>query len=121
MGTTPNQAMYGMVSVADEGLANVTKALKAKGMWENTLLVVSADNGGCLGAAGSNFPLRGGKYSYFEGGIRVNSFVSGGILPKAMRGRNLSTPIHVCDWYATFSRLAGVDPQDSAKGVPPID
>lgn len=44
--TTPNVIEYAFSSVIDEGLANVTRALKTKGMWDNTLLVVSSDNGG---------------------------------------------------------------------------
>jgi hypothetical protein len=28
----------------------------------------------------------------------------------SQRGRNISDPIHICDWYATFCELAGVDP-----------
>lgn len=31
---------------------------------------------------------------------RVTAFVSGGVLPAAMRGVNISAPVHVCDWYA---------------------
>merc|ERR1719201_1382260 len=91
--TTPSQKEYAFSSVIDEGLANVTKALKAKGMWDNTLLVVTSDNGGPSFSdqqAASNFPLRGGKYTEFEGGLRTNAFVSGGLLPAAMRGKNTS-------------------------------
>ena len=87
-------------------------------------MVVSSDNGGPAFSdqrAASNWPLRGGKYTYFEGGLRTTAFVTGGRLPPALRGTNISAPIHVCDWYATFSALAGVDPADDAEGVPPID
>jgi arylsulfatase B len=92
---------YAFSSVIDEGLKNVTTALKAKKMWANTLLVVSSDNGGPSFSdqhAASNYPLRGGKYTFFEGGVRVNAFVSGGLLPAGMRGKNITAPIHICDW-----------------------
>ncbi len=39
-----------------------------------------------------------GKYTFFEGGVRVNAFVTGGLLPAAMRGKNITAPVHICDW-----------------------
>ena len=115
---------YAFSSVIDESLFNVTSALKLKGMWDNTLLVVSSDNGGPAFSdqrAASNFPLRGGKYTYFEGGLRTTAFVTGGLLPAAMRGGNVSAPIHVSDWYRTFCGLAGVDADDDHPHVPSVD
>ena len=51
-------------------LANVTEALKESGQYENTILVISADNGGTFEHFGavpgiSNWPFRGFKYVYF--------------------------------------------------------
>jgi arylsulfatase A-like enzyme len=43
--------------VLDSGLHNVSAALTSSGMWENTLMVFTADNGG-VGALGNNHPLR---------------------------------------------------------------
>lgn len=41
-------------------------------MYDNTLLVLTTDNGGGSGAyPGSSYPLRGGKQTVFEGGVRV--------------------------------------------------
>ena len=60
----------------------------------------------------------------FEGGIRVNAFVSGGYLPEAVRGTKLNEIVHIADWYATLCGLAGVDPTDSwaaESKLPPID
>ena len=75
-------------------------------------------------SAGSNYPLRGGKYSQFEGGIRSAAFVSGGFLPDELRGTQVNGTIHVSDWYTTFSTMVGVDPYDywaEASGLPPVD
>jgi arylsulfatase A-like enzyme len=50
--------MNGMASMADEVLTNVTTALQHKGMWADTLLVYSSDNGGPAGKLASG-PCRG--------------------------------------------------------------
>lgn len=116
-----------MVNALDAHVGAVVDALRAKGMWEDTLMVLTSDNGGPLKlveSATTNFPLRGGKYSPFEGGIRAAAFLAGGALPPAVRGRPLTAPAHIADWYPTLCRLAGVDPQDAraaASGLPPVD
>jgi len=97
-------------------------------MWEQTLLVFSTDNGGPIyyngSGGGNNYPLKGGKLSNWEGGIRGNAFVSGGWLPPAVRGTKYDGLIALWDWYATFASLAGVDPTDfraARAQLPPID
>ena len=68
--------------------------------------------------------MKGGKFSDWQGGIRVNAFVSGGYLLEKMKGQKTDSYIHLTDWYATFCYLAGVDPTDeeAAKAkLPPID
>jgi hypothetical protein len=59
----------------------------------------------------------------FEGGLRQSAFVAGGFLPAKMRGKTTNALMHICDWYATFASLAGVDPNDAGKpgGVPASD
>lgn len=72
----------------------------------------------------SNFPLRGGKIGIMEGGIRLNAFASGGLIPPAQRGTTYEGWLHLADFYATACALAGVDPTDhraAAAGLPPID
>ena len=117
------QYYHAMVEHLDEVVGNLTTALKKRGFWDNLLFVTSSDNGGPLGSA-NNYPLKGGKFSDWQGGIRVNAFVSGGYLPEKMRGQKTDGYIHLTDWYATFCYLAGVDPTDeeAAKAkLPPID
>ena len=38
-----------------------------------------------------------------------------------MKGKKTEAFIHVSDWYATFCKLAGVDPDDSGPGRFPVD
>ncbi len=55
------QTYEGMVHCLDSGIGNITTALRAKGMWNRTLIVFSSDNGGREdgGFGGNNWPLRG--------------------------------------------------------------
>lgn len=80
---------HGLMSVVEEATATVTAAFTARGWWNNTLMVWMSDNGGTVKAGGSNHPLRGGKGSIWEGGVRVPGFVAGGAVPRAMRGAEL--------------------------------
>ena len=109
-----------MVSVADNITGHVVQLLKERNMWDNTIMVVSADNGGAP-CAGSNYPLKGSKVTMFEGGVRSLAFANGGALPDTMRGKTSEGFIHIADWYPTFCKMAGVDPSDSGSGKFPVD
>ena len=67
-----------MVSVADNVTGHVVDLLKKKGMWDNTIFIISADNGGAP-CSGSNYPLKGCKGTFFEGGVRSLAFANGGL------------------------------------------
>ena len=107
----PRATMNAMGAILDEGVRNVTRALKQAGMWKNTLLIVSSDNGGWLqrNFGGNNYPLRGGKVTDFEGGVRTAAFVSGGYLQQQaphLIGTRSSLLMHLTDWYATILGIA---------------
>lgn len=42
-------------------------------------------------------PLKGGKASNYQGGVRVNSFVAGGFVPSAQRGKKLEGLVGIWD------------------------
>ena len=65
------------------------------------------------GKFGNNHPLRGHKHDPFEGGTRATAFVSGGVVPRQLRGTSSPHLVHIADWYATFCALAGVDTHDA--------
>merc|ERR1712150_103804 len=94
MGGQERHTMCAMTNRLDQAIGDFVSMLKAKGMWEDTVMWVTSDNGGmthwgpiAVGASvGCNYPLRGGKATLFEGGVRVVSFVTGGYLPSAASG-----------------------------------
>lgn len=97
-----------MMSALDDQLTAVVDTLKNKGMWDNTVLIFTTDNGGNLGGNGNNYPLRGGKYTFWQGGVRGVSFVSSPLLPMSFQGKTWSGAAHAADWYTTIAALAGV-------------
>lgn len=112
-----------MTSVWDENLGNITNKIKEQGQWNNTLIIVASDNGGAIRSNGpsNNYPLKGGKFSPFQGGVRTIAAVGGGFLEESVRGTVSDGYIHISDWYSTFCYLAGVDPTDHHDGIPEID
>ena len=112
----------------DAGVARVVAAYKALGIWEDTLVILSADNGGNTDTGGSNFPLRGQKATMFEGGVRAASFASGAGL-EAVAGTVSHQFFSLVDWLPTIAfGIAGVDPAEAAKpkwayqaAPPPLD
>jgi arylsulfatase I/J len=131
----PSRNSYGaMVTWTDKAIGEIIDSLKLKDMWKTTLMTVSADNGGPqyyspigyqLWGSGNNLPLRGGKTSEWEGGIRVNSFVTGGLLAGSpMLGKSTDALMQFADWYGTWCYLAGLDQSDPMailKGLPDVD
>ena len=101
--------------MADNLTDHVVELLKKNNVWDNTIMVVSADNGGA-GGAGSNYPLKGCKMTFFEGGVRALAFANGGLLPDKVRGTKSEGFIQIAD-----CKLAGVDPSDSGPGKFPVE
>ncbi len=98
-----------MVYGVDRGVERIVKTLKEKNLYDNTLIVFLSDNGGRLNSANArNTPLRAGKTSTYEGGIRVPMFWHWpqGKLP----GTNYKHVVSSLDLYPTLIALAGATP-----------
>lgn len=92
-----------MVSNEDRNIGRLLSTLKDKGILDNTFIIFTSDNGG-LNPITFQHPLRAGKGSYFEGGIRVPAaFIWKG---KIKPGTRSDLPITNLDVYPTLMRIA---------------
>mgnify|MGYP000510064199 CR=1 FL=1 len=94
-----------MVYAVDRGVKKIKQSLKDSGQLENTLIVFFSDNGGKTKAGATNFPLKEGKGSAYEGGYRVPMFFHWPNVVPA--GEKFDYPVSALDFYPTFAKLAG--------------
>ena len=111
--TGVRKTMAGMVSAVDVAIGQIVAALEEKGLRDNTIILFSSDNGGpSPGKVTMNTPLRAGKGTTYEGGIRVCAFANWpGHIPVA----TVKEPIHAIDWYPTLLKLAGASSEQKLK------
>lgn len=99
-----NPTYAAMIEAVDQSVASVQGKLDELGLSANTLVIFSSDNGG-LPRVSSNAPLRGGKGSLFEGGVRVPTCAAWAGTIEA--GSTNDTSITSVDLLPTFAELAG--------------
>lgn len=116
---TGRRKFAGMLSSLDEAIPQVVGALRDKGMWENSIFIFTTDNGGNLGGSGNNAPLRGGKFTFWQGGVRGLSFIASPLIPAGRAGATWDGLAHAADWYTTIADIAKIDPADNTGPLPP--
>ncbi len=101
-----------MLATLDAMVGQITAKLGELKLAENTLVAFMSDNGGPDGAP-SNAPLRGGKWTLWEGGIRSPLFIA---WPERIpAGRVSDEPVIQFDVTATALAAAGAAPQPEWK------
>lgn len=100
-----------MVHALDENVGRVLDTLDDLGVADNTLVILTSDNGGYINKfdgtqVTDNTPLRSGKGSLYEGGIRVPAIVRWpGVTPP---GAESDVPISSIDYYRTILSATGL-------------
>ena len=122
-GMDEGQARYAsMVEGVDKSLGDLLDYLEQKGVAEDTIIIFMTDNGGNAEnkAKGGvrfmhNLPLRNGKGSVYEGGIRVPLMVkwSGKVAPAT----RVNTPVICEDLFPTILQMAGIKSYEVVQDV----
>jgi len=106
-GITEERALaVALIEHFDDGVGQVLATLQELGLAQNTLVILTSDNGGSLPHAQNNDPWRDGKQSHYDGGLRV---------PFSVRWPGHVSPGTTSDYagltfdiFATALELAGV-------------
>ena len=105
-----NPHLAAQLESIDEGVGMIMDKLDELGIADNTILIFTGDNGG-EDRVTSNAPLRAGKSTLYEGGIREPLIVR---WPKVVKPSGLcNKPTSNIDFYPTFLQLAGCKPHKS--------
>lgn len=107
-----------MVEAMDQAVGKVLNQLEASGVADNTVVLLTSDNGGLSTSEGSptsNLPLRGGKGWVYEGGIREPWIVRYPGVTKA--GAVCAEPICSIDLFPTVATAAGVNVKHDIDGI----
>ena len=99
----------------DHGIGQVINSLKQNNLYEKTLIVFTSDNGGQLRYAANNGPLRDGKGSVYEGGLRVPTTIvwKNHISSGTVTNHKAIT----MDLYPTLLEAAGIEVNHEIDGI----
>lgn len=103
-----------MIDDLDQAVGRILDVLDELKLTDNTYVFLTSDNGGTARQYPHfNKPLRAGKGSYYEGGLRVPFFAAG---PGIKAGSYSTVPVVGYDLLSTFADLAGSEGQPP-KGI----
>jgi len=113
------RGLYGdAVEEIDWSTGEIIKTLKEQGIADRTLVIFTSDNGPWMERGdngGSAFPLRNGKTTTYEGGMRVPCVMWGpGIVKPERVSDELVTAM---DFLPTFATMAGMSNYKPAKAI----
>lgn len=99
--------LVALIEHLDEGIGRVINRLKESGLADSTLVIFSSDNGGQLSVGAHNGPLRDGKGSMYEGGLKVPACA---VWPGRISAGSASEESALTmDLYPTICEAAGIE------------
>lgn len=104
----------GQLHYLDQELGRLLDFLEKRDLLKNTIIIYTSDNGGSLVNAANNLPLRGGKFTTYEGGIRVPFIIS---WPQHILKGTSSVPVSHLDLAPTLMTLTNTPTNTQFDGV----
>jgi len=116
-----NPTYAAMIDSLDQSVGRMLSTLEELGIRERTIVVFLSDNGGLLEKrvrrrrdpilypVTSNLPLRGGKGSLYEGGVRIPTLIRWPGVTEA--GVEIAVPITTMDFFPSLLEMAGQPPR----------
>jgi choline-sulfatase len=92
-------AYYGMVTYMDDMVGRLMKVLDESGLWENTVVIFTADHGDMLGERGMWY-----KFNPYEWSVRIPLVISA---PNGVKGKHEKALVSLVDMLPTFVDLGG--------------
>lgn len=105
-----NAVYAAVIKSVDDGVGRVTRLIEELHLEKNTIIIFMSDNGGILGVKNritSNLPLRGGKGTGYEGGVRIPFIVKWD--GKIARNTTCDVPVIHADFFPTVAQITGSD------------
>ncbi|MEE2935369.1 MAG: sulfatase [Planctomycetota bacterium] len=110
-----------MIGSMDDAVGTLLDTLDRLKLSDETIIMFASDNGGNMynevdgTTPTSNVPLRGGKATMWEGGVRVPAIV---VYPEHVQAGSRSDEIiQSCDFYPTLLHLLDIETQQSFDGI----
>ena len=104
----------GQLHFLDVEVGRILNYLDLTGLRNNTLVIYIGDNGGSTPIYANNGPLRGSKYTLYEGGLRVPLIIS---WPGTIQSGRLSgNVVSAMDLFPTICAAAGVGVPENLDG-----
>ena len=109
------RVLAGAIDAMDAAVGQVLDVLDSEGLAKDTLVLFLSDNGGALAQGSDNSPLRAGKGTAYEGGIRVPAAIR--FPGRVAAGAKSQQVLAVTDLFPTLLGAVGGTPQ----GKKPLD
>ncbi|MGC1514256.1 MAG: sulfatase-like hydrolase/transferase [Maribacter sp.] len=104
---------YANVTWIDDMMGRALKALKAKGLLDNAIIVYTSDHGEMLGEHYYRF----NKYNLYDASVKVPMILAGSALPESVNKNSInSTPTENIDIMPTLLDFAGIKTEKSLPG-----